>query len=105
MGRYCIDIEPAALEDIEEVLGWLLEKAPHKVSEWLDKLHETIGSLSEMPERCPLAPENGRWGPEQLRQLLFDEYPSKYRILYVIIDDTVHILQVRHGARRWMHEP
>lgn len=45
MGRYRIDIEPTALEDIEEVLEWLSERAPHKVSEWLDKLHGTIRSL------------------------------------------------------------
>ncbi|MAS05952.1 MAG: hypothetical protein CL534_14910 [Ahrensia sp.] len=57
-----------------------------------------------MPERCPLAPENGKWGTEELRQLLYQEYPSKYRILFHIADNTVHILQVRHGARRYLHQ-
>lgn len=29
------------------------------------------------PERCPYAPENGLWGNEVLRQLLFHGYSSK----------------------------
>ena len=104
MEGFRIVIEPTAFEDIEEVLRWLSEKAPYKVAEWLSNLHKTIGTLADMPDRCPLAPENGRWGPEELRQHLFDEYPSKYRILFVIVEETVHIVQVRHGARQWMHE-
>lgn len=77
MAGFQIVIEPTALEDIEEVLQWLSDRAPHKVSEWLNNLHDSIQTLDTMPERCPLAPENGQWGPEVMRQLLFDEYPSK----------------------------
>lgn len=51
-----------------------------------------------------LAPENGKWGPEKLRQLLFQDYPSKYRILFPMDGDRVHVIQVRHDARRWFHE-
>lgn len=65
-----------------------------------------IDSLSRMPGRCPQAPENGLWGKEEIRQLLFDEYPSTYRILFVVSEHTneVHVLNVRHGARRYLHE-
>ena len=58
-----------------------------------------------MPERCPLAPENGRWEPNlKLRQLLFDNYPSIYRIIFTVSKDAVNILQVRHGSRRYLFE-
>ena len=105
MTRYRIEIDPRASEDIDQALVWIGEQAPHKVEEWFDSLVSEIHSLETMPERCPLAPENGRWEPElELRQLLFDRYPSIYRILFTVIKDVVRILQVRHGALRYFFE-
>ena len=105
MTRNRIEIDPRASEDIHQALVWLGEQAPHKVEEWFDSLESEIYSLETMPERCPLAPENGRWEPElELRQLLFDRYPSIFRILFTVIGDVVRILQVRHGARRYLFE-
>ena len=105
MIRYRIEIDPRATEDIDQVLVWLGEQAPHKVEEWFDSLVLEIHSLETMPERCPLAPENGRWESElEVRQLLFDRYPSIYRILFTVIDQTVRVLQVRHGSRRYLFE-
>lgn len=67
---------------------------------------DEIETLNQMPERCPYAPENGLWGTEELRQLLFQRHPSKYRILFHIdlSTDTVHVLQIRHDAKRYLHE-
>lgn len=95
---------PTAEEDLDEILAWLDERAPEKTAEWLASLKSTIEKLSTLPERCPLAPENGIWGTEELRQLLFREYPSQYRIIYTIAENTVRILNIRHGARRYLHE-
>lgn len=106
MSEYRIEIDPRAVEDIENATEWLLEQAPHKVSAWLEDLETTIATLKTMPHRRSHAPENGRWEADiELRQLLFDAYPSKYRIIFTIIeDDTVRVLQVRHGSRLFMHE-
>lgn len=102
---YDIRIHDTALEDIDAAASWIAEKASErKASEWIDSLFETIDTLAEIPRRCPLSPENGKWGPEELRQLLFQDYPSQYRILFHISNQIVHILQVRHGARRYLHE-
>lgn len=87
-----------------EVLQWLEKEAPEKVSEWYATIKEEICKLSQMPERCPKAPENGLWGDEELRQLLFQAYPSKYRIIFHVHDRSVLILNIRHGARRYLHE-
>ena len=91
---------------MDEILAWLDERAPSKTAEWLASLKSTFQNqkLSTLPERCPLAPENGIWGVEELRQLLFREYPSQYRIIYTIANDTVKILNIRHGARTYLHE-
>lgn len=73
-----IRIHDTALKDIDSAASWIAEKvSAGKASEWIDSLFDTIDTLTEMPERCPLAPENGKWGPEELRQLLFQNYPSQ----------------------------
>ena len=54
-----------------------------------------IDSLESMPRRCPRAREHEDIGVD-LRQLLF----GVYRILFVIRDDIVYVVHIRHGARR-----
>jgi len=104
MEHYEIVFSPTALEDLESTLAWLSEEAPEKVAEWYDAIKTHINCLSQLPEAHPLAPENGLWGEEELRQLLFQSYPSKYRIIYTISEKKVRILSIRHGARKYLHE-
>lgn len=105
MTVYRIEIDPRAAEDIDQATAWLAEQAPQKVGEWLEALETDIRLLRTLPERCPLAPENGRWESElELRQLLFDRFPSPYRVLFSIVGNTVRVLQVRHGSRRFLFE-
>lgn len=105
MTRYCVELDPRAVEDIDNVLDWLAQEAPHKQAEWFEAIESEIQSLATMPQRCPLAPEHHRWESElELRQLLFDRYPSAYRIIFTIVGNTVRVLQVRHGARRFLFE-
>lgn len=56
MKVFRVVIEPAALKDIEESIDWLSERAPHKVNEWLESLQFSLESLSQLPDRCSLAP-------------------------------------------------
>ena len=104
MKEYVIVFAPTAKEDLENVVAWLDENAPEKVAEWLASLRVEIDTLKTMPERCAYAPENGLWGNEELRQLLFQQYPSKYRVIYTMQKNKVQILNIRHGARRFLHE-
>jgi len=62
-------------------------------------MEEAIASLSSLPERCPLAPENARF-PFEVRQLLYGRKPHVYRILFTIEGDAVKILHIRHARRR-----
>ncbi len=75
-----------------------------KISEWLKSLRMDIDTLKILPERCPYAPENGLWGDEELRQLLFQRYPSKYRVIFTLSELTVRVLHIRHGAKRYLYE-
>ena len=104
MEAYEIVFAPIAREDLRGILLWLEKEAPEKVSEWYAAIKADIQSLGQMPERCPKAPENGLWGEVELRQLLFQGYPSKYRIIFSVSETRVRILSIRHGARRYLHE-
>jgi plasmid stabilization system protein ParE len=104
MRKFDIVLAPTAYDDLDEILHWLSEQAPEKVPEWFAAIKTRIQTLSHLPERCPHAPENGLWGNEELRQLLFQDYPSKYRIIFTVSESSVRILNIRHGARRYLHE-
>ena len=56
-------------------------------------------SLSEFPERCPLAP-NLSSPSREVRKLLFGRKNYIYRVYFTITEGVVKVLHVRHGARR-----
>ena len=67
--------------------------------EWFDGLCDAIESLAEFPDRCPLAADPGL-RRKSVRQLLYGEGRSIYRILYRVKKESVQILTIRHGHRR-----
>ena len=94
-------VEPTAQakQDLLGILEWLLEAGAGDTGlHWFFRLEEAIASLSEMPHRCPLAPENREF-PFEVRQLLYGRKPHRYRVLFTIDGDTVVILHIRHGRR------
>jgi plasmid stabilization system protein ParE len=64
--------------------------------EWFDGLCDAIESLADLPERCALAPE-AILRKKRVRQLLYGEGRSTYRIIYRVKDEAVHILTIRDG--------
>ena len=105
MKDYRVVFAPSSQEDLTSILEWLeQEVSVEKVKEWYGALKEQIESLNYLPKRCPLAPENGLWGKEEIRQFLFLKYSSPYRVLFTVKGDVVQILNIRHGKRRFLHE-
>lgn len=66
---------------------------------WFDGVCEAVQSLAELPDRCAFAPEPGL-RQRGVRQLLYGEGRSVYRILYRVRDESVQILTIRHAHRR-----
>jgi plasmid stabilization system protein ParE len=100
-------VEPTAQtqQDLDGILEWLLEQGAGEAGlRWFFKLEEAIASLSELPHRCPLAPEDKEF-PFEVRQLVHGRKPHQYRVLFTIDGDTVVILHIRHGRRRHLGEP
>ena len=91
-------VDPVALVEAEEAYLWLLERAPREARAWFDGLWKAIESLRDMPNRCPIAAESIAL-ERSIRQLLFGKPPDVYRVLFVVVNDEVRILRIRHGAR------
>jgi toxin ParE1/3/4 len=98
---YRIVVQPQAEADVAEAFTYLSERAPEAAARWYRRVRDEIASLDEMPLRCPLAPEGAKLGYE-LRHLLYGRRPGIYRIVFRVVEERweVHVLAVRHGARK-----
>lgn len=93
-----------AKQDLDAILEWLLaHEAGETGLRWFQKLKQGIASLSELPHRCRLAPENKEF-PFEVRQLLYGRKPHQYRVLFTVEDETVVVLHIRHGRRQHLGE-
>ena len=98
MKRWSVIVELPAQRDIAEARLWLAEREPEAADRWFDDIYDTIGSLEISPERCPLAPESKTLRTE-IREIFHGRRQHKYRILFTVTEDEVHVLHVRHDAR------
>jgi plasmid stabilization system protein ParE len=95
-----VEISLQAERDAEQILEWLLsQKSGQAGLAWFLALDDAFASLSEFPERCPIAPESARF-PFEVRQLFYGRKPHIYRILFSISSDVVTVLHIRHGRRK-----
>jgi plasmid stabilization system protein ParE len=98
---FSVVISRRAREEMADAAWWMFQRSPDAALTWLDGIEQTIAELNEFPTRCPLAPESDVVGSE-VRQQLYGRRQHKYRILFIIRDQTVHVLHVRHGARDFL---
>lgn len=92
---YRVEFAESAIADADEIYRYIEARAPLAAKRRKTRLHRALDSLSAMPNRCPLAPEN-RHFDEPVRQKRL----GRYRILFIVHSRIVYVLHVRHGARR-----
>jgi plasmid stabilization system protein ParE len=90
-----------AKKNLDTITSWLLYErlAGETALLWPEGLREKIDTLSEWPDRCPLALESKSL-PFEMRQLLYGRKPRIYRILFAIDGNTVHILYIRRPGEK-----
>ena len=95
-----VELSDQAQRDIAAIYDWLQsQQAGDAGEQWFLALRAAVTSLTNLPSRCPLAPEN-RDSPVEVRHLLYGRRPHVYRILFAIERDVVQVLHIRHGRRR-----
>jgi plasmid stabilization system protein ParE len=85
-------------QQIEAIYLWLKERNPEYADQWFRGLMNLIATLQDKPRRCPLIKENHSTS-EEIRQILYGKSRNKYRVIFAIRENTVHIIYVRHSAQ------
>jgi addiction module RelE/StbE family toxin len=84
---------PQARQDLDDIVDYLLQENADMAKVVLDRIMEAIRSLAEMPHL-------GRPGRVPgTRELVAPRTP--FVVPYQVSGNTVEILRVYHGARRW----
>jgi plasmid stabilization system protein ParE len=99
--KYKLIIQPPAMADLDEAYQWIAERSPENAVHWFNRFVEALHTLEQFPSRCAVAPESENVGRE-IRQLIYGRRAGAYRALFVIQNDEVHILHIRHAARNTM---
>src|SRR5690242_12776178 len=95
---YRVEIADFAYAEVAREYAWLAQRSPAAAERWRQSLFGVIDSLTTLPERYGLAPEE-EWYQGGLRQLLHGKRRSVYRVLFRIRGEVVQVLRVRHHAQ------
>lgn len=97
MEKYKVIIFPAAKQDLMEIIEYLNTLSSGVAIRQYDEIVEKIGSLSEMPTRCPLLKSN-ELRNKGYRALVVNNY-----LVFFIISsgNTVEIRRILYGRRQY----
>jgi len=88
---------PRAERDLANFYRKIEAGASDAALTWYRGLRESIRTLQNSPNRCPVTPENS-----ELRHLLYGNKPYIDRAIYRVLDKQkqVLVLHIRHAARQ-----
>jgi plasmid stabilization system protein ParE len=94
---YRVEITPRAERDLTSLYIGINAIDSERACEWYRGLAAAILSLSQMPNRSAVTPEN-----KGLRHLLYGSKPHVYRVIFRVLSkrNIVQVLHVRHGSRQ-----
>jgi toxin ParE1/3/4 len=96
MEKYKLLIFPSAKRDLQEIVEYVNELSQQAAFKLYDEIVECIGSLSQMPMRCPLM-KNPVLCAKGYRVMVV----QKYLVLYVVNGETVEIRRILYGKRQF----
>jgi plasmid stabilization system protein ParE len=99
--KYKLIIQPSALNELEEAYRWIARQSPENAARWFNRFLKALQTLEHFPDRCEVSPESRHIGRD-IRQLLYGRCGGMYRALFVVQDDEVHVLHIRHAAQNTM---
>lgn len=94
---YHVDLSQRAQRDFGTAYDYIAAEAPQAAIDFRYGLQERVDSLKTFPQRCSIAPED-QHRDETIRQTFY----KSYRVMFIIRDETVYVVHIRHGARREM---
>ena len=100
MKRFAVLLHPGAIEDIRNAYEGILLRAPEGAARWHAGLVQFAESMATMPEGYPVAREDEDFNAG-LRCASYRRPHGRttYRFLFVIREETVHVVALRHSSR------
>jgi plasmid stabilization system protein ParE len=88
-----VDITEPALSEVEDYVRFIrdIKKEPQAAERWFRGLVEAIYSLEELPERCPVIPEQAEFSFE-IRHLIY----FSHRIIFHVERETNRVKSGDH---------
>jgi plasmid stabilization system protein ParE len=99
--KYQVIVTHTEMDHIEEMYQWLDKKSTIAAARWYYQMMRTIDALEIAPKRWPTAPEGEAFGLP-IRQRLTGKRQGTHRILFLVQRNSVFVLHVLHGARRYL---
>ena len=91
--KYQVNLTHQAQNDLERIFYYIAADSLNNAINFVLELEQKVYSLETFPNCHPLIRENEFFGTDY-RHLIY----KKYRIVYRIIDNSVFILRIIHGA-------
>ena len=85
---------PGARTDLDEIITYIAKDSLPSALAFLEEALQTAESLATLSER-------GRVVPELNDPIVRELFIKRYRLLYEIHEQEVHVLAVLHGAREF----
>ncbi len=92
--KYQVNLTQLAQNDLEQIFYYIANDSINSAANFVLQLEKKVYSLEDFPDRNPYIPENEFFGTDY-RHLIY----NKYRIIYRIVDKSVFILRIFHGAK------
>jgi plasmid stabilization system protein ParE len=87
-----VTITEAAERDLEGIGDWIAQGNPNRAVTFVLELRRRCLALADAPRAYPLLPHHERTG---VRRRVY----NNYLIFYRIVDESIEVLRVIHGAR------
>jgi addiction module RelE/StbE family toxin len=84
-------ITAEAESDLERIGDYIAQDSPHRALSFVQEIRQRCDRIAEAPKGFPLVPRYENFG---VRRCVY----GNYLIFYRIIDDTIEVLHVLHGA-------
>lgn len=92
--KYQVNLTQKAQDDLEQIFYYIADDSINNAANFVLQLEKKVYSLEAFPDRNPFIPENEFFGTDY-RHLIY----KKYRIVYRIVEKSVFILRIFHGAK------
>ena len=92
--KHRVDITGIAEVDLEEICILIAADSVENATRFVTELEAKIGTLEQMPNRCPAIPENALLGTEYRHLIIGD-----YRVIFRVEGPAVYVLRIIHGNR------